>query len=284
MSTNTVADAPIIAIEGYGFTYADADRPALTDIDLEIRRGEVVAIVGLTGAGKTTLALSLDGVVPHLLPGTWTGHVRVDGQDVASRTVREMAGTVGIVFDAPESQLSQLTVAEEVAFGLENLGVPPDAMSERIAAALRLVELDGLEERSPLGLSGGQQQRLAIAAVLAMRPAVLVLDEATANLDPAGRGRMLELARRLAREDGQAVVVVEHDMDAIAEVVDRVVVLHEGRLVQDGPAASVLGDVAALEAAGLRPPQVVEFAHALGDGRPLPTTVDGALAWLVARP
>ena len=279
-----MADEPIISISGMSFSYALAERPALSGIDLEIRRGEYVAVMGLNGAGKTTLGLCLNGIIPHMLMGEQTGRVRVDGHDPAVRVVREMARTVGIVFDNPEFQMSQITAAEEVALGLENLGVPSEEMPERIAAALRLVGLDGFEERSPMALSGGQQQRLAIAAVLVMRPSILFMDEPTSNLDPLGKDEIFEIARRLNQEEGMTVIVAEHEVEVLAEYADRVVVMHEGRIVLQGPPSEVLSQVDVLTALGLRSPQVTEFAHALsGASTGLPVTMDATLSWLEAR-
>ena len=279
-----MADEPIISISGMSFSYALAERPALSGIDLEIRRGEYVAVMGLNGAGKTTLGLCLNGIIPHMLMGEQTGRVRVDGHDPAVRVVREMARTVGIVFDNPEFQMSQITAAEEVALGLENLGVPAEEMPERIAAALRLVGLDGFGERSPMALSGGQQQRLAIAAVLVMRPSILFMDEPTSNLDPLGKDEIFEIARRLNQEEGMTVIVAEHEVEVLAEYADRVVVLHEGRIVLQGPPSEVLSQVDVLTALELRSPQVTEFAHALSGGSTgLPVTTSATLSWLEAR-
>lgn len=279
-----MSDDPIISIADMGFTYAQGARPALAGINLEIARGEYVAVMGLNGAGKTTLGLCLNGIIPHMLMGEQTGQVRVDGMDPGTVVVREMARTVGIVFDNPEFQMSQITAAEEVALGLENLGVPAEEMPERIAAALRLVGLDGFDERAPMGLSGGQQQRLAIAAVLVMRPSILFMDEPTSNLDPLGKDEIFEIARHLNREEGMTVIVAEHEVEVLAEYADRIVVLHEGRIALQGTPAEVLSRVAELDALGLRAPQVTEFAHALsGSSTDLPVTMDGTLQWLEAR-
>jgi energy-coupling factor transporter ATP-binding protein EcfA2 len=237
--------------------------------------------MGLNGAGKTTLGLCLNGVVPHALPAAVSGRLLVAGIDPRTRPVHDMARTVGIVFDNPEFQLSQLTVVEEVAFGLENLGVDPAEMPARIAEALALVGLEGVEERSPFSLSGGQQQRLAMASVLVMRPTVLFLDEPTAYLDPVGKADVLAIADRLHRGDGMTVIVADHDVEALAEVADRIVVLDAGRIVMDGPPAQVLARVDDLAMRGLRVPQVTQFARALRPEAPdLPVTVPGALAWL----
>jgi len=276
--------APIISFADLTVTYAGSDTPALRGIDLEVAPGECVGIIGLNGAGKTTLGLCLNGVVPQLLPATVSGRALVAGRDPTATPVREMARTVGVVFDNPEYQLSQATAAEEVAFGLESLGAGPESMPARIAAALAAVGLAGLEERSPHALSGGQQQRLAIASVLVMEPAILVMDEPTSNLDPVGTADVFDIVRRLNRDAGMTVVIAEHDVEALAAHVDRIVVLAAGRVALEGRSPEVFGRVEELAALGLRPPGVTELAHALApDDRDLPVTIDGALAWLEAR-
>jgi energy-coupling factor transporter ATP-binding protein EcfA2 len=195
-----------------------------------------------------------------------------------------MARSVGVVFDNPEYQFSQATVAEEVAFGLENLGVAPESMPARIGEALEAVGLVGLEERSPFALSGGQQQRLSIASVLVMEPAILVMDEPTSNLDPVGTTEVFDIVRRLNRESGMTVLIAEHDVEALATLVDRIVVLAEGRVALQGRTRQALAHVEELETLGLRPPGVTELAHALAPADPeLPVTVDEALRWFEAR-
>ena len=272
---------PIIQIAGLSVMYPDADRPALDRVDLEVRTGEYVGIMGLNGAGKTTLGLCLNGVIPQLIPAEVTGTIRVAGRDPHEHAVRDAARTVGIVFDNPEFQLSQATVADEVALGLENLGVDPTEMPGRIAQSLEMVGLHGLEDRSPFALSGGEQQRLACAAVLAMRPTVLFLDEPTSNLDPVGKAELLAVFDRLHREQGMTLLIAEHETEALAEHADRIVVLDRGRIVMDGPPAVVLARVDELAALGIRAPQVAVFAHALRPGATeLPVTVPAAIAWL----
>ena len=278
-----------VSVRDLAFTHAGAPGPALRGVSFEVRPGELVGIVGPNGAGKTTLCLSLNGVVPHLLPGERTGEVRVGGVDPAATTVREMARSIAMVFDDPEAQLSQPTVADEVALGLENLALPSEEMPARIGEALAAVGLAGLEARDPMTLSGGEQQRLAIACAVAMRPSVLVMDEPTANLDPAGSVAVFEIARRLCREDGLTVIVATHEVEAIAEHADRILVLDAGAVIHDGAPRDVFTRLARNDgaSAGVRIPEVTAFA-ALLDARPgaastLPVTVDEALAWLVAR-
>jgi energy-coupling factor transport system ATP-binding protein len=273
--------APIIEFDRVTFQYAASETHALEDVSLTIEEGEYVAILGLNGAGKTTLELCINGIIPNMVMGDLEGDVKVAGMDPTETPVREMAKLVGIVFDNPEFQMSQMTVAEEVALGLENLGVPYEEMRGRIADALATVDLVGFEERMPLALSGGQQQRLAIASVLAMRPRILVMDEPTSNLDPIGKQEVFEIAERLNRDSGMTVVMAEHEVEVMARYADRVIVLDGGRIVANGTPRDVFPQRDVLERIGLRPPQATELALRLRDGRVgwddvLPVTADDA--------
>jgi energy-coupling factor transport system ATP-binding protein len=274
-----------VKIENLSFTYSGGEKPALNKINLEIMRGEYLGIMGLNGAGKTTLGLSINGIVPQSTMGFYEGNVTVEGLDTATTPVREMARTVGIVFDNPEFQMSQVSAAEEVALGLENLGVPNEEMPPRVGAALGTVGLAGFEERSPMGLSGGQQQRLAIASVLAMQPKILFMDEPTSNLDPIGKEEVFELARKLNREEGMTVIVAEHEAEVLAAYADRIVVLHQGEIVMIGTPSEVFSRGAELAKIGLRVPQATELALSLAaaGAKDLPVTTDQAVTWLEAR-
>ena len=274
-----------VKIENLSFTYSGGEKPALNKINLEIKRGEYLGIMGLNGAGKTTLGLSINGIVPQSTMGLYDGKVTVEGLDTATTPVREMARTVGIVFDNPEFQMSQVSAAEEVALGLENLGVPNEEMPPRVSAALGTVGLAGFEERSPMGLSGGQQQRLAIASVLAMQPKILFMDEPTSNLDPIGKEEVFELARKLNREEGMTVIVAEHEAEVLAAYADRIVVLHQGEIVMVGTPSEVFSRGAELAKIGLRVPQATDLAISLSaaGAKNLPVTTDEAVTWLEAR-
>jgi energy-coupling factor transporter ATP-binding protein EcfA2 len=270
----------IIRIENLTYQYAHTDKPALVDINLSIKKGEYLAIIGPCGAGKTSLALSLNGIVPHMTVGEMRGKVLVDGIDTTQTQVRDLAHIVGMVFDNPEYQLSQSTVLSEMAIGLENIGIPRDEMLKRIVVALEIVGLSGLEERSPLALSGGQQQRLAIAAALSMYPKVLVLDEPTSNLDPMGKEEVFAVTARLNQEKQMTVVIVEHEVEVIASYADRVIVLDKGQIVNSGNVNDIFSDIDSLDGIGVRSPQVTAIASGLEKKgyhfENLPVTLDGA--------
>ena len=270
----------IIRIENLTYQYAHTDKPALVDINLSINKGEYLAIIGPCGAGKTSLALSLNGIVPHMTVGEMRGKVLVDGIDTTQTQVRDLAHIVGMVFDNPEYQLSQSTVLSEMAIGLENIGIPRDEMLKRIVVALEIVGLSGLEERSPLALSGGQQQRLAIAAALSMYPKVLVLDEPTSNLDPMGKEEVFAVTARLNQEKQMTIVIVEHEVEVIASYADRVIVLDKGQIVNSGNVNDIFSDIDSLDGIGVRSPQVTAIASGLEKKgyhfENLPVTLDGA--------
>ncbi len=240
-----------------------APTQVLRGIDLEIAAGEFVALLGRVGAGKTTLCMALNGLVPHATGGAIRGQVMVGGLDTRRHPVVELARTVGLVFQDPEAQLTQMRVEDEVAFGPENLGLPADAIEERVTWALDAVGLSAQRDRSPAHLSGGEKQRVALAAVLAMRPRVLVLDEPTANLDPAGKAAIFNVLALLARQRQIAIVVATQEVERVARHADRVIVLHEGRVALASPPAEVFQQVARLQEWGLGLPQLAELADLL---------------------
>lgn len=248
---------------------------ALRGIDLNIERGEFVAVMGPTGAGKTTLCLALSGLVPHATGGVIRGNVWIADRNTKQANVADLATVVGHVFQDSESQLFNMSVEDEVAFGPETLGVPADEIEHRIEWALDVVGLSDLRQRSPAALSGGQQRRLAIASVLAMRPSVLVLDEPTDGLDPVGRRAVMAVIGDL-QQSGTTVVMATQDPDAVAALADRVVVLDAGRVVRSGTLLAVFSQVDHMHSRGLDVPQVTEIGWRLG-WQPLPLTLDEAV-------
>ncbi len=274
---------PIIEFKNVTFTYAgEGNQPALKDINLTIYEGEYVALLGLNGAGKTTLQLCINGVIPNMISGDFEGEVLVYGNDTYDTPVREMAKHVGMVFDNPEFQLSQMSVAEEIALGLENLGITYQEMVSRIKESLETVGLSGLEERSPFGLSGGQQQRLSIASALAMHPNILVMDEPTSNVDPIGKEEVFSVSAKLNKERKMTVIMAEHEVEVMAAYADRVILMHEGKIILNGTPQEVFSNVGLIEELGLRTPQVTEYAYRLEkegimqfDGK-YPVTIDQA--------
>lgn len=233
----TTQHIPAITIEHLSYAYPVYDKGepvrVLQDLSLSVEKGEFVALTGPTGAGKTTLCLALAGLIPLSAGGTFDGAVLLYGQDTTTSTPSEISRTVGSVFQDPESQLFSMTVASEIAFPLESRGLGRTEMEKRIHEALVLVGLTGFENRSPLSLSGGQMQRVAIAAMIASRPDIMVLDEPASGLDPIGKQEVYEAIRRLKDEKKATIILVEQDAECIAAFADRLLVLQEGHLVAD---------------------------------------------------
>lgn len=262
--TLSTALAPFVEIRGLTFGYTDdEDAAVLHDITLSVAEGEFLAIEGPTGSGKTTLCLALNGIVPHSTPGVFRGDVLIGGRNTKRLTVPELARDVGVVYQDPESQLFGLSVEEDIAFGLENLGIPRSTMIERVAWALDATDLTGLERKAPSSLSGGQKQRLALAGVLAMRPRVMVLDEPTAELDPVGKQEILGVVRRLCEEFGLTVVLVEHECEFIAEFADRVAFIDNGRILSVGSPQAAYSWLTTHPELPVRAPQVSTLSRRL---------------------
>lgn len=257
-----------IVIEGLHYAYPSltpGGEPvvALRGIDLRVEQGEFLALMGRIGAGKTTLCLSLNGLVPHATGGLIRGDVIILGRNTKTQPVAELSTQVGLVFQNPEEQLFHLRVEDEVAFGPENLGLPREEIARRVTWALRAVGLEEFRQRSPLSLSGGEKQRLAIAAVLAMRPRILVLDEPTASLDPQGAAEVFATLRELRRTMPLTIVMATQDSEWVAEQADRLAVLDQGRIALLGPPDELLSQVERLHTQGVGVPQVAEAAAQL---------------------
>uniref|UniRef100_UPI0028122D74 ABC transporter ATP-binding protein n=1 Tax=Microbacterium sp. TaxID=51671 RepID=UPI0028122D74 len=232
---------PLLRLSGVSITHPDAARATPRDVSFEVRRGEVVLLLGPSGSGKSTLALALNGLVPHALPAALEGTIEVCGLDTATSTVAELSTRVAMVFQDPDAQLVAGTLIDEVAFGLENLRLPAAEVAARADEALRRMGLWQRRAWNPDRLSGGGRQRLAIACALAMGSPLLVLDEPTANLDPVGIDDVYAALADVVAAGDRAIVLVEHNLDAAVELATRVVVLdHEGRVAFDGPVADVL--------------------------------------------
>ncbi len=257
----------MLTLESVSYRYAGARGASLRDVSLELRDGEVVGIIGPSEAGKTTLALVASGLAPRAIGGTLGGTVHLDGVDLAGRPMHEVAGQVGIGFQDPGTQLSGVTetVFEEVAFGPMNLGVPRDEVIARTWDALATLRIGPLAERDPARLSGGQQQLVAIAGLLALEPRHLVLDEPTAQLDPAGTGLVADALAAIARA-GASICIVEQKTDLLARLAERIVVVDGGRLAFEGAADDVLADPR-LRDLGVAEPAGVRLTRLAGEAR-----------------
>ena len=230
----------VIEAKNLTYTYPGGTKPSIKDVSLKVEQGEFVLITGPSGCGKTTLCRCFNGLIPHFYQGELKGEITVADMDVTKHETHAMAKNVGLVFQNPENQLFALSVEKDVAFGLENLGMPREEMQKRVEWALKLTDIYDLRERSPHEVSGGQQQRVAIAAVLAMQPEIIVLDEPTSFLDPLSAEKIFEVIHDLNKKLGLTVVLVEHRLDLTAKYADHIIIMDEGAVCFDGNPREIL--------------------------------------------
>ena len=262
-------EATRISVEDVTFTYEEAPEPALRSVNIAVRPGEFVAGLGHNGSGKSTLAKLLNALyVPQ------EGRVIVCGMDTREdEHLWQIRQQAGMIFQNPDNQIVATVVREDVAFGLENMGVPTEEMPGRIESALAAVHMNEFAESAPHMLSGGQKQRVAIAGVLAMEPSIMIADEATAMLDPSGRTEVLETVRRLNRDKGITVVWITHFMEEAAQA-DRIIVVNNGEIALSGTPKEVFRQVDAMKELHLDVPHMTALAQSLRrDGMPLPEDV-----------
>ncbi|MGG4458321.1 ABC transporter ATP-binding protein [Brevibacillus porteri] len=241
---------PLLRVNGVYWHYEEGAQPALADIHLALYPGEVVGVVGPAAAGKTTLLLTMSGLIPANYGGHFVGSVESNGEQ-------------GIVFQDPESQFIGLTVEEELAFSLENAGWSDERIEKRMAEVLDLIGLNGFANRSPLELSGGEKQRVAIASALSHSPQVLILDEPTSELDPVGAREVFSLLSRLKREKEMTIVVSSHATEELAAFCDRMILIAEGKIVLDQPTCQFFDQVDVLDEHGILVPDVIRLYHML---------------------
>ena len=254
----------MISISNLSYRYPESDDWALQSINLEISKGEFCSIIGPNGAGKSTLAYAISGYVPHFFKGQIKGKVLLEKRNIRHSTLGQLSADVGLVFQNPFNQITgtKYTVREEIAFGMENLGIEAGEMEARILQALATVGLENESERSPYSLSGGQQQRVAIAAMLVMKPKILILDEPTSQLDPHATHAVFETLAKLAQESQTSIVMIEHKFEWVAKFSDRVYLLDQGKLIAEGLPEDILASEA-LKNTGLKSTRFSQIAQAL---------------------
>ena len=266
-----------VIIDHLTFTYAGASKPSLRDISFEMKEGEFVAILGRTGAGKSSLLRVISGAIPHFYKGELKGEVRIDGLEPKSVSLSELAKHVGYVCEDPEIHIVSFTVEEDIAFGPINLNLPEHEVRRRIDFALEATKLKGLERRNPYHLSGGEKQSLAIAGVLALLPKIMALDEPTAMLDPLGKKRIYSIVKELNEKYHKTIIMAGQEVEMIFEFIPRVLVLAEGEVIYDGSPRELVEERQILKRAGLRCPPVTELAWRLREAgkwdEPLPLTL-----------
>jgi len=261
----------MLKIENVTFRYEANKKPSLSEINLEVRRGDFLLVTGLSGSGKSTLLRLLNGLIPHFYRGEMKGRVLVDGVDTREASVAELSRKVGLVFQNPDNQIVTLRVDREIAFGLENLGLPREEIVARINEVLGRLGVKHLRKRSTAELSGGEKQLVAIASVLAVKPDVIVLDEPTSELDPFSSARIAKVVGDLNRE-GITVIIAEHKLDLFALKANRMVIMSGGKVVKEGnPRELMYREEIAVY--GIRPPSVVKLAKKYGVDKEMPLSV-----------
>jgi energy-coupling factor transport system ATP-binding protein len=230
----------MIRMDRFSFTYGVATRPVLKEVSLEIHEGEFVLVVGHSGSGKSTLCRALNGLIPHFYGGSISGRVTVDGHDTRTTSPAQLAGIIGMVFQDPENQLVMTNVENEMAFGMENLALPKAEMKERIAYYSQYFDLERFFKRFIPELSCGEKQKVALASVIAMRPKYIMLDEPTSQLDEETANLFLEFLHKLNREQGVAIILIEHRLERCLHYADRIILMKDGAIEADGPRLDVL--------------------------------------------
>lgn len=274
----------IVRIENYEWKYTNTKEFALKGIDLEVDEGTIVGVIGPNGAGKTTLAYSINGLIPSQYYGVRRGSVYVAGQEVTEYRADELAKLVGVVFSDPEAQFTAMTVEDEVVFGMENIGLDVDEIRERLEWVIPLTEIGHLMEKPPYEVSGGQKQRVALAAVLAMTPRVIVMDEPTAMLDPISRKRVFTVLDRLKREQRNTIIAIEHSLENLVPLADRMVLIYDGEVVLHDEPRPFFEKMDLLLQRDVFPPGAIEFFFELARANhfngSLPLTLEEASAQL----
>ncbi|MDF2986738.1 MAG: ABC-type cobalt transport system, ATPase component [Eubacterium sp.] len=270
----------MIEFRNFSFKYKNGEKNALSGINLSINKGDFVGVIGNSGAGKSTFTYAVNGVIPHHFEGDFYGEVIVNGEDTVEASPSKLALSVGSVFQDIDGQMVASVVEDELLFGLENFGVPHNEIETRISDILKMVGIEDLRYRNISTLSGGQKQKVAISAVVALMPDILVLDEPTAELDPQSSHQIFSMLRMLNEKMGITIIVVEQKIMLLSEFSKRLLIFNEGNIYLDGSPQEVLKDTSKLQEIGVNCPRVASLANILKDRKlysgEVPVNIDGA--------
>ncbi|MFX1397041.1 MAG: energy-coupling factor ABC transporter ATP-binding protein [Promethearchaeota archaeon] len=273
----------LVRFTNFYYRYKGNENYSLNGINLTIERNKFILLAGETGSGKTSLIRCLNGLIPQFYPGFYKGNVQVEGKDTTEITIANLSTITGVVFQNPENQLVAMNVEHEIAFGLENLGVPKAQMVEKINEVADLTEINHLMEKAPFELSGGEQQRVAIASILALEPKILVLDEPTALLDPALAQKILLLLKKIQEEKQVTIIISEHRMDIVLPLADELILMKEGKIVKHGTTQEVINGQE-FKSLNINLPVVYSMFNQLSqeylDGCDLPASIPDAIKLL----
>ncbi|HUW90338.1 MAG TPA: ABC transporter ATP-binding protein [Candidatus Nanopelagicaceae bacterium] len=252
----------LIKFNNFHFRYKGNDEYALKKINLEIGSNKFILLAGETGSGKTTLIRCMNGLIPQFYAGYYKGDVEISGKNTTETTISELSSEVGIVFQNPENQLITMNVEHEIAFGLENLGIPRDEIKEKIKEVVEITEIESIIDKAPFEISGGEQQRVAIASILVLEPRVIVLDEPTANLDPLFARKILNLLKKIQVEKKITVIISEHRMDLILPLVDDIILMKESEIIAYGAKDKVINS-STFENSNINKPKIYSIFNEL---------------------
>ncbi len=252
-----------IEISGLNWKYSGKDEPALKDINLSIQENTFVGIIGSNESGKTTLVSCIKGLIPENYSGIYKGEVKLFGKSIKECSTVDIARTVGMVFSDPDAQFTSMSVEEEIAFGLENMGLPVSEIKERIEWVSELTSIGSLLEKPPYDLSGGQKQRIAIASIIAMKPRIIILDEPTSMLDPFAKDNIFSLLQTMKRELKVTILVVEHNIEKIAELADQIILVSNGKIEKIGESERFFDDIEFIESHSVKVPEAIKFIQRL---------------------
>lgn len=230
----------LIKFNNFHYRYKKNETYQLNNINLKIEGNKFILLAGETGSGKTSLIRSMNGLIPQFYPGYYKGSVEVNGKNTEEAHIAELSRDVGIVFQNPENQLISMSVEHELAFGMENLGVPRQEMVNRIEEIVKLTEIEHILDKAPFELSGGEQQRVAIASILVLEPKILILDEPTALLDPSMAQKIISLLKRIQEEKKTTIIISEHRMDLVVPLVDEIILISEGKILEHDTKENVI--------------------------------------------
>ncbi len=251
----------MIDIHKVSFQYLSSSTKIFENLSLQIEKGEFVGIIGPTGCGKSTLCYMLNGLIPYSIKGYFSGDVSVSGKKLVDETVEEMSSVVGYMLQEPSFQIATPNVTSEIAFGMENLGIAREEIVKRLDSVLETLGIDYLKNRATADLSEGEKQRVILASILAMDPQILVLDECSSMLDLPSKLELATTLKQLNKEEQKTVVMIEHDLDYLLELADRIILINNGQIIADGPTAKILTDIDLLRDNDLVPPTIVSLFH-----------------------
>ncbi|MHA1187729.1 MAG: energy-coupling factor ABC transporter ATP-binding protein [Candidatus Heimdallarchaeota archaeon] len=249
----------MIDINNIRFQYSSAVKPILNDFSLQIVKGEFIGIIGPTGCGKSTICYLFNGLIPHLIKGSFQGSVSINGIDTLSSSVGELSQSVGYMLQEPSFQIATPHVKSEIAFGMENMGLPRSEMEARLNFVMDTLNIQHLQDRATSDLSEGEKQRVILASILAMKPEILVLDECSSMLDIASKNKLAVTLKELNKDHNKTIIMIDHDLDYLLSLADRIILINDGQIIADNSIDKILTDVQLLTSNGLIPPEIVKL-------------------------